>query len=124
MNDETRHYFALSNRLKDIGSSYTTLPVNTGLRELVKSSSTDLQTRLVVISLFQEGRGLDAGTKLLEKLKSQREKEGMEILKIILEEEVGHVSIGMKWFKFLCEIKSEHHFFIHYAATIILKRLI
>ena len=43
----------------------------------------------------------------MEKLKSQREKEGMEILKIILEEEVGHVSIGMKWFKFLCEIKGE-----------------
>ncbi len=73
----------------------------------MKSSSDDLQTRLVVISLVQEGRGLDAGPKLLEKLKSQKEKKGMEILKIILEEEVGHVSIGMKWFKYLCEINGE-----------------
>ena len=44
-----------------------------------------------------------AGDRLVEKLRGFADHESAEIVAQIASEEVGHVAVGVKWFKFICE---------------------
>ena len=48
----------------------------------------DLLARIVIISLVQEARGLDAGPKLISKLQSLQDKKSAKIIQIIVDDEV------------------------------------
>ncbi len=48
---------------------------------------------------MQECRGLDAGPRLVHKLKSLGDSKSSEIMNIIVNDEINQVKIGLKWFK-------------------------
>jgi uncharacterized ferritin-like protein (DUF455 family) len=52
-----------------------------------------------------EAHGLDVTPPLIEKFKQLGDENAVEILTRILTDEVGHVALGSKWFKWLCEQK-------------------
>jgi uncharacterized ferritin-like protein (DUF455 family) len=50
-----------------------------------------------------EARGLDATPPLQKKLAAAGDARAVEILDIILRDEVGHVAIGNRWYRWACE---------------------
>jgi uncharacterized ferritin-like protein (DUF455 family) len=60
---------------------------------------------MAAVPRYLEANGLDQNPKIMEKLNSNRDSFNIkliEILKVILEEEVDHVSKGDVWFKYEC----------------------
>ncbi|SMD04016.1 Uncharacterized conserved protein, contains ferritin-like DUF455 domain [Fulvimarina manganoxydans] len=100
--EEAKHFSLLSERLKSFGSFYGALPAHDGLWQAAGATSHDLSARLAVVPLILEARGLDVTPSLIEKLNEVGDEETAAILKIIYEDEKGHVAVGAKWFRFLC----------------------
>lgn len=59
-------------------------------------------TRLALISIISEGKGVDAGERLMKRLKSFNDPQAAKVLDTILREEVGHIAVGNKWFQLIC----------------------
>jgi uncharacterized ferritin-like protein (DUF455 family) len=53
-----------------------------------------------------EARGLDAVPAIRNRFQQIKDAKVVEILDIILRDEIAHVSIGNKWFNFLCDQES------------------
>lgn len=100
--DEARHYSMLANRLVALGSHYGALPAHDGLWEAAERTADDLLARLAVVPMVLEARGLDTAPVTAEKLDAAGDGDSADILRIIGDEEVGHVAAGVKWFEFVC----------------------
>jgi uncharacterized ferritin-like protein (DUF455 family) len=81
--EEAKHFTLLHNRLREFSSPYGSLPVITGLTINIANTIEGLLERLIVISLVQEGKGLDASERLLSKIKQLGDKQSESIMKII-----------------------------------------
>ena len=101
-NDEAKHFMLLSNRLESLDSFYGALPAHDGLWEAALATREDLAGRLAIAPLVLEARGLDVTPQLINKVKSVGDETSAEILHIIMEDEVGHVATGKRWFDFVC----------------------
>ncbi|KAH9150388.1 hypothetical protein AeRB84_006749 [Aphanomyces euteiches] len=101
--DECRHFDMVSTRLKELDTFYGALPAHRALLEHANNTRDSLAARLAVVPLVQEARGLDAGPRLVHKLKSIGDPISAEVVAQLVFEERGHVSSGIKWFKYLCD---------------------
>jgi len=104
--DEARHFNFLCERLKLHSSYYGQIPGHDNLWEIANKTKDDPLARIAAIQLVQEPRALDSGDRLVNKFEAYGDKKSAEIMKIICEEEVGHVKIGMDWFTHLCEAQN------------------
>ena len=59
--------------------------------------------RMALVPRVLEARGLDVTPGMIKRLKDASDKRTVAILEIILREEVGHVKIGSRWFRYCCE---------------------
>lgn len=59
--------------------------------------------RMALVPRVLEARGLDVTPGMIERLAKAGDSETVDILKIILSDEIGHVAIGSHWFKYCCE---------------------
>jgi uncharacterized ferritin-like protein (DUF455 family) len=50
-----------------------------------------------------EARGLDVTPGIMKKLADHGDQGAVDVLEIILRDEIGHVEIGSRWFRYLCE---------------------
>lgn len=100
--EEAKHFTLLRERLAKLDAKYGDLPAHDGLWEAASETGHDLNARLAVVPLVLEARGLDVTPPMVEKLKSAGDHETAEIFNIIYEDEKGHVAVGAKWFRFLC----------------------
>ncbi len=94
----------LESLLHDLGASYGDLEVHTNLFEAMKKTP-DLLSRMAVVPRYLEANGLEQNPKIMEKLKSNPDgfnKKILDVLNIILEEEIDHVTKGDRWFKYEC----------------------
>ena len=66
-------------------------------------SSHDLDARLCIIPCGQEARGLDAGSRLAQRLTGFGDKRTAAIVNQIALEERAHVAVGVYWHKRVCE---------------------
>ena len=57
---------------------------------------------MAITPLVLEARGLDVTPQLIDKVKSFGDEASAEILQIIMEDEVGRVATGKRWFGFVC----------------------
>lgn len=101
-NDEARHFTLLQSRLAALGSFYGALPAHDGLWEAAIKTADDLAGRLAIAPLVLEARGLDVTPQLIEKMQQVEDHASAEILEIIMQEEVGHVATGKRWFDYVC----------------------
>lgn len=97
--EEARHFQLLSNRLEALGSFYGAYPAHDGLWESAEKTSHDLLTRLAIVPLVLEARGLDVTPTMIENFHRAGDNESALLLQHILEEEIHHVRIGHRWYQ-------------------------
>lgn len=101
--EEAQHFSLLREKLLTFGVDYGDLPAHSGLWDLAQFTAPDLLKRLALVPRNMEAHGLDVTPPLIEKFKQRGDENAVSILTRILTDEVGHVALGSKWFKWLCE---------------------
>ena len=94
---EASHFLALQELLISQKNDYGFMPGLDTIRVEIDKTKQSLIERVAVLALIQEGRGLDASPHLLNRL--QKNTAEYTVMQKIVEEEVGHVKNGVKWFK-------------------------
>lgn len=103
--EEAYHFSLLAQHLTTLGESYYygCFPAHDGLWEMARRTSGDWLARLALVPRTLEARGLDASPPIKAKLASAGDSAGAAILDIILRDEIGHVAIGNRWYRWGCE---------------------
>lgn len=101
--DEARHFAMLDDRLKALGSSYGALPAHGAIWDGADASRESRRARLAIGQLVAEARGLDAGPRLAQRLVGTGDSSSAAVVRIIADEEIRHVQLGVKWFLWECE---------------------
>jgi uncharacterized ferritin-like protein (DUF455 family) len=100
--EEAKHFGLLAGRLGALGAAYGDLPAHDGLWEAAAETAHDLLARLAVVPLVLEARGLDVTPKMSADLARAGDAESAAVLRVIYEDEIGHVAIGRRWFEAEC----------------------
>ena len=100
--DESRHLGWCLQRLQEMGVAYGDIPAHNVLWEGAQSTSNSLPARLAVVPCMQEARGLDAGPRLVSKLRGRGDNRSADIIERISAEELAHVAVGVAWFRHVC----------------------
>lgn len=101
-NDEAKHFTMINERLNDLGSHFGALPVHNGLWQSAQETSHDILARLAIVHMVHEARGLDVQPKTAERFLTQGDKESASLMDVIYQDEITHVTCGMKWFMYIC----------------------
>lgn len=101
--DEARHFGLLADRLSDLGAAYGDLPAHDGLWEAAMATADDLLARLAVVPQVLEARGLDVTPATESRLRAAGDDLSADILNVIYHDEIVHVSVGNRWFRYLCD---------------------
>jgi uncharacterized ferritin-like protein (DUF455 family) len=104
--EEAHHFSLLSARLADFGAKYGDLPAHDGLWEAAAATAGDLLARLAIVPLVLEARGLDVTPAMTEQLDRLGDFKSAAVLRLIYEQEIGHVAVGRRWFDFVCRSQS------------------
>lgn len=99
--EEAKHFSLVAARLAALDAAYGDLPAHDGLWEAAEETAGYLLARLAVVPLVLEARGLDVTPAMIEKLNAAGDADSVAVLKVIYEEEIGHVAAGQRWFDFL-----------------------
>lgn len=100
--EESKHFLLLADRLEALGSWYGALPAHDGLWQAAAETMDDPLARHAVVPLVLEARGLDVTPAMIAKLRAVGDDLSADILRIIYEDEIGHVAVGKRWFDHLC----------------------
>lgn len=103
--EEAYHFTLLQAHLRTIGHEYGDFPAHDGLWTMCEKTKDDVVARMALVPRTLEARGLDASPLIQDKLRkvgSPVALEAVDILGIILHDEVGHVAIGNRWYRWLC----------------------
>lgn len=100
--EEAKHFLLLRNHLVGMGFDYGDFAAHNALWDMAERTRDDLLARIGIVPRTMEARGLDASPAVKNKLVSSGDHRAGEILDIILEEEIGHVAAGNRWFRYLC----------------------
>ena len=103
--DEARHFALCRQRLRDLGLDYGDLPAHNGLWEAAEKTAHDVLARMACVPRVLEARGLDVTPGMIERLSQSGDPDTVAVLRVILDEEVRHVAIGTRWFRFLCQLR-------------------
>ncbi len=104
--EEAQHFTLLHAHLRDMGWRYGDFPGHDGLWTMCERTRDDVLARMALVPRTLEARGLDATPLIQAKLRRVNTPDALravEILDIILRDEVGHVAIGNRWYRWLCE---------------------
>lgn len=101
--EEAMHFAMLRERLASLGYEYGAFPVHNGLWETAEKTSHDILLRLALVPRMLEARGLDVTPAMINRLLAIKDKETARVLEKILQDEIGHVSIGSHWFNYICQ---------------------
>ncbi|KAI1322327.1 hypothetical protein F5Y16DRAFT_42142 [Xylariaceae sp. FL0255] len=102
-NDEAKHFSLLRARLEEMGSHFGALPVHHGLWESATMTAHNLRARISVIALVHEARGLDINPLTIEKFRVAGDTESVDLMNIIHNDEITHVTTGHRWLTWICE---------------------
>lgn len=101
--EEATHYQLLATHLQSLGFHYGDFPAHDGLWFMAEKTKGDILARLGLVPRTLEARGLDASPLVRNKLLSVGDKRGAEIIDVILRDEIGHVALGNKWYRWVCQ---------------------
>jgi uncharacterized ferritin-like protein (DUF455 family) len=100
--EEAIHFSMLAAHLQVLGHQYGDFPAHDSLWEMVEKTRDDIVARMALVPRTLEARGLDAIPPLRAKLAQAGDLEAARILDRILQDEIGHVEIGNRWYGYLC----------------------
>ncbi|MDH5599683.1 MAG: ferritin-like domain-containing protein [Gammaproteobacteria bacterium] len=101
--EEAFHYELLSQHLNSLGYEYGDFSAHNGLWESALLTAFDPMVRMALVPRVLEARGLDVTPGIVNKLKGIGDQAAIDILAIVHRDEIGHVEIGTRWFRYLCE---------------------
>jgi uncharacterized ferritin-like protein (DUF455 family) len=101
---EAMHFVLLDRRLRALGIRYGDLPAHAGLWEAAAATSHDALARLAVVPMVLEARGLDVTPATIANLEAAGDRRSATILRRILDDEINHVAVGTRWFRFQAQI--------------------
>lgn len=100
--EEARHFTLLREHLVEMGFDYGSFQAHDALWEMAERTKDDILARIALVPRTLEARGLDASPAVKKKLVSAGDVRAGEILDVILQDEIGHVAVGNRWYKYLC----------------------
>lgn len=100
--EEAFHFQMIREHLFHLGYEYGDMPAHDGLWMTTYETDHDPLIRMALVPRTLEARGLDVTPPMMQKLRAIGDKRGVEILKILLRDEIGHVEVGTRWFRYLC----------------------
>lgn len=100
--EEALHFTLLHEHLQSLGFKYGDFEAHDGLWAMAEKTAGDVLARMALVPRTLEARGLDATPPLQAKLARAGDYRAVEILGIILQDEIGHVAIGNRWYRHLC----------------------
>ncbi|MET0540538.1 MAG: ferritin-like domain-containing protein [Variovorax sp.] len=104
--EEAQHFTLLHAHLRGMGWQYGDFPGHDGLWTMCEKTRDDVTARMALVPRTLEARGLDATPLIQAKLArigTPDAAAASAILDIILRDEIGHVAIGNRWYRWLCE---------------------
>jgi uncharacterized ferritin-like protein (DUF455 family) len=101
--EEALHFTLLREHLRTQGADYGDFDAHDGLWLMTQRTAHDIVARMALVPRTLEARGLDATPPLQAKFARAGDARAVEILGVILRDEVGHVAIGNRWYRWLCE---------------------
>mgnify|MGYP003110826740 CR=1 FL=1 len=103
--EEAYHFSLLRDHLLSMGYAYGDFPAHDGLWEMAERTTDNVLARLALVPRTLEARGLDASPVVRTKLANANDLKAAQIIDIILRDEIGHVAIGNKWYRYMCAAK-------------------
>lgn len=103
--EEAKHFLLLQRHLLSLGFDYGDFPAHNSLWAMAERTRSDILARIGLVPRTMEARGLDASPAVKNKLVSAGDLKGGQILDIILQEEIGHVAAGNKWYRYVCQLR-------------------
>jgi uncharacterized ferritin-like protein (DUF455 family) len=100
--EEAYHFSLINEHLQSLGFTYGDFTAHNSLWEMVERTTDSVMARMALVPRTMEARGLDAVPMIRDRFIQIKETRAIEILDIILNDEIGHVLIGNRWFNFLC----------------------
>jgi uncharacterized ferritin-like protein (DUF455 family) len=100
--DEAKHFSLLRTRIEEMGSHFGELPVHHGLWQSATETAHDLRSRISIIALVHEARGLDVNPMTIQKFRNAGDQESVEALEVIHNDEITHVTTGHRWLTWIC----------------------
>jgi uncharacterized ferritin-like protein (DUF455 family) len=100
--EEALHFTLLRDHLRSLGYDYGDFPAHNALWEMAQKTRSDVLARVALVPRTLETRGLDASPPIKAKLVGAGDHRAGEILDIILRDEIGHVALGNRWYRWLC----------------------
>ncbi len=101
--DEARHFMLLARRLEVMGHAYGDFPAHNGLWQAAFDTADDALRRMALVPRVLEARGLDVTPGMIARLREVGDLDTVACLDVILAEELGHVAIGTRWYRYLCD---------------------
>lgn len=105
--EESQHFHAWAHRLTELGSFYGDLPGHDGLWDSAHETRGDILTRMAIVHLVHEARGLDVAPNAVARFEKADDQISLKILSKNYREEQTHVGAGVKWFRYVCEREGE-----------------
>jgi len=90
--EEAQHFTMLSDRLNELGCTYGDYDAHNGLWEMALKTQHSVIARMALVPRGLEARGLDGTPGMIKRLHGHGDTATVEILKIIFEQEIGHVA--------------------------------
>lgn len=104
--EEAHHFGLLQARLQEFGHTYGDYPAHDGLWDMCARTSDDVLARMALVPRTLEARGLDASPPIRARLMQAGDAASAAILDVILRDEIGHVRIGNRWYRHLCDARA------------------
>ncbi len=101
--EEAYHFGLLRERLRELGHDYGDFDAHNGLWEMACNTADDVMVRMALVPRVLEARGLDVTPGMMARLRGVGDVSTVSILEIILRDEIGHVAVGTRWFRYCCE---------------------
>jgi uncharacterized ferritin-like protein (DUF455 family) len=104
--EESCHFDMLHRHLRSLGHAYGDFEAHDGLWMMCEKTAHDITARMALVPRTLEARGLDATPLIQARLRLVGTPDALhfvDCLDVILREEIGHVEIGNRWYRWLCE---------------------
>lgn len=101
--EESYHFQLLRAHLQGLGYDYGDFPAHNGLWEMALATDQDPMVRMALVPRVLEARGLDATPGIQRRLREAGDDAAVAILDIVQRDEIGHVAVGTRWFRYCCE---------------------
>lgn len=101
--DEARHFGLIRAYLNNHDCDYGDFKAHNGLWDMALQTQHDIVARMALVPRVLEARGLDVTPGMIKRLERVQDTAAVEILKVIYQDEIGHVETGSRWFFFHCK---------------------